>query len=352
MKLKQIIVMSVVVLCVVTWSVQAAVLTWTEDTTVPNKLQYGFTGVDTVGGNVYVSGFDQNAGYAGVVFKKSGGVWTNMGAGSGAWLNSVSATGASNVWSAGNGRIDHYNGTSWSQTSVAGEVAAIDSSSLMNAVASRPFGGVARTITSDGGATWTALPAGVGDQDRAVIMNSPTDIWFGTGDSGTWTAYAQHYNGTTYDKTYTLPIASGYTASKVTGFAQGGGQLYAVGMNQATWRYDSGSDTWSFIAHPWANYVAHRAAAVDPTTGDLYVVGDRGMIWSYDLSAGIWEEQLYLDHWNTNFASIAISNGILYAVGNGESGASAGVWMAEIPEPATMSLLGLGIVALIRRQRS
>ncbi len=331
------------VLLVAAASLQAAPLVWMQDVAFPGT-GLNTNGVSMAGGDVYVAGDDQTANYVGRVWKKSGNVWTDMGVGGGFWLDDAEATSASNVWASGNGRVDYYDGTSWTQTAIGGEATAIGTSGPGMAVTGG-FGGVPRMLTTDGGATWTNLPAsGIASQeDRSFIMNSPTDIWIGTGDAGTYTPYVQHWDGTSYT-TYAVPLPLG-VGTKVYEIAQGGGELYAVGLNQAASRLVGG--VFVELAHPWGNYQASRAAAVDPATGDLYVGSDRGAIHQYDVSAGVWVEQLYLGLGGEQFNSIAIEGGIIYAVGTPQ----VGIWAAEIPEPATMSLLGLGVIALIRKRQ-
>ena len=302
-----------------TASLQAVQLTWTEDTGGPSA--YSLTSVTISGGDVYVSGYDQTAGNAGKVWKKSSGVWTDMAVGAGLWLDDVAATSSANVWASGNGRIDHYDGTDWMKWAQGDEYTAIDSFDSLNAIAVSVGG--SRKITSDGGSNWTSLPAGMAGENRGVIMNAADDIWIGTGVS--WVPYVEHWDGSAYT-TYTVPLPLG-TGTKVTDLAAGNGELYAVGYNQAASRLIDGA--FVELNHPWGNYQPNRAAAVDPVTGNLYVCGDRGFIYSYDVSQDVWEEQLYISIGGESFNGIAIEGSTIYAVGT----PGIGVWTATIPEP-------------------
>lgn len=306
---------------------------WSKDVTfIGDGLQNN--GVTIVGGDVWIAGYDPGMGFAGMVYKKSGGTWSNMGLPMGGWLDGIAATSSSNVWVSGNGRVAKYDGTSWTNIAQSTEYTDIGTSGPLDAAWSFP----SRVITSDGGVTQTNMPATTATQMRGVHMNSPTDIWFG-GDDASFNHHAEHWDGTSFT-TYSLIGAGSFCGD----IAVGGGEVYTMGSGGVVARKVGGALV--DIAQGWGLYA--RGGAVHEATGDLYIAMERGMIRQYDVSEGTWIDQLYVNLGGQEFKDIAIEGDTIYAIGTEQIG----LWSTTIPEPATMSLLGLGALALIKRRRS
>ena len=318
-------------------TVSADPLVWTQDTAFLGD-GLNNNGVVVVGGEVYVAGYDQTASFGARVWKKSGGTWSDMGipafAGGGSWLDSIAATNSANIWVSGNGRIDQWNGSGWSNYPQGSEYTDIGTSGPLDATAAFPN----IIKTGDGGTSFPALPTGIPGTaaHRGVVMNSPSDIWIGGSDNGTFVGYAEHWNGSTMT-TYTLPTGGIF----VQDIAQDGGELYVTASSGVIHRFNgTGFDD---LAQGWT--LNMRGGAVHEATGDLYIAGERGIIRQYDVSAGVWNDQLYVNIGGESFQDISIEGDTIWAVGTPQIGA----WTATIPEPATMSLLGLGVIFLMRR---
>ena len=314
------------ILSVFTVTARATVLTWTQDTSAPDTSRYMFTGVSVIAGEPYVCGFDMVNGNAGVVWRKTGGVWVNIGVPSGSWLDSVTGTDVSHIWVAGNARILFFNGTTWTQQSDAGggEIVRIQALDFQKLIAVGTNG--LRYQTGDGGVTWVKLSNGPGNGiQRGLSANAENDIWIGgsTGSDG-WTPYTSHYDGNVWT-TYTMDWGSQVTG--VDGFT--GANIYACGYNAKVWLFDGSGFDLIGLPTIWGD-IACRGLAVDGD-GNAWVVGDRGFVQSYNCVSGLWELQLYLDAWNKNFSAVTIDESKIYVVGQGGIYTATGNWAPPLP---------------------
>ena len=92
--MKQLLVLSFAALLVAATSVRAVQLAWAEDLSAPDDAIYQFTDVQIIDGDVYVTGYAR-IGLAGFVWKRSGGVWTDLSIPSVSFVDAIGGTSGS-----------------------------------------------------------------------------------------------------------------------------------------------------------------------------------------------------------------------------------------------------------------
>ena len=315
--------MSLVLL--VTTSVQALQLTWTKDAAlgVPSEATFVFSGVNVIDGDVYLVGYARS-GFAGNVWKKSGGSWTNLNLPNGSWLDDVTGTSSTDILVSGNsGRVMRYNGSSWSQEPIGSgdEMKRIRSTDALTAVTIGVNG--ARKLTIDGGANWTDLPGGTGGTQIALYANSASDIWVGGifGGNGD----VDHYNGTSWT---TFAISPN---SRINGISQGGGNTYAVGTGGEAFKLNAAGTTFEDMLY-WGKNFTQAIDVFADSSGNAWIVGERATALHFDLDTGIYDTQSPGPHVNAggfDNLSVTISPDGLTAWVVGDKG----IWSAPVPEP-------------------
>ena len=303
---------------------RAIQLTWTQDLAAPDDVVFQLNGVRAIDGDVYLAGYT-NGTLAGYVWKRSGGVWTDLGFNLNGWLNTIDGTSSNDIWVGGSGGVFHYDGNSWTNipAGVGQEIKRIDAIDANHVVVLGANGGIRQS--ANGGGSWTSILGGNGGTTHGgLLANAPSDIWIGGYDGQT---YFEHWNGSSYD------VTPGYTTpgSFVQAIAGLGDHTYACGTGGEAWKLDASGTNFVDIVYPWKAFAAARDVAVD-TAGDAWFVGDRAHVFHYDMGTGVYDAQPANVHQNTSslgYQSIDIfnNNRNLIVVGRG------GVFDAELPAP-------------------
>jgi hypothetical protein len=310
-----------------TTSVRAEQLTWVEDLSAPDSATYQFTDVRVIGADVYMSGYARS-GLAGFVWKRIGGVWSDMNISNVSFVNSIHGTSGSDLWVGGNSGVHHYDGANWSGVAagVGQEVKNIVAIDASNVVALGAGGSIRQTV--NGGIAWTTISGGNGGTTVGLLANATDDIWIGGNDGQ---SYMEHWDGASYD------VTPGYTSpgSFVQAIFQNGTNIYASGTGGEAWRWDAGTMAFVSINYMWNNFASARDVVVDDS-GDAWFVGDRSHVFHYDGDTGAYDLQdsaiipngvTKKNSGNNSYTSIAIHNNNVNLIVVG----SDGVWEAEIP---------------------
>jgi hypothetical protein len=338
--MKQLLVLSFAALLVAATSVRAVQLAWAEDLSAPDDAIYQFTDVQIIDGDVYVTGYAR-IGLAGFVWKRSGGVWTDLSIPSVSFVDAIGGTSGSDLWVGGNSGVHHFDGGAWSPVAagVGGEVKNIAVIDTMNIVAIGTEGTIRQT--TDGGSNWNSIPGGLGGDTVGLLANGASDIWIG--GRFALQAYMEHWNGSAYDIT---PGTTTTLNSLVQAIAQNGTNTYACGTDGKAWKLDASGTHFVDIAYLWDGFAAARDVVVN-LSGDAWFVGDRAHVIHYDLDTGGYDLQndVTLNTSTNEYTSIDIysSDRNLIVVGNG------GVWEAEIEPPplaASTNVVVNGAVAM------
>ena len=303
--------------------VHAEVLSWSKDLSAPDISRYYFMQLRVIEDEEYLVGFDTHNSNSGMAWRKTGGIWVDLMVPSGPWLDSITGTSAGNLWVSGNGRILHYDGTTWTpQLSFTGELAQIQAIDADNAFAVGTGG--LRYQTANGGTDWVKLPNGPDNGVQFGLWLDETDIWVaGGGGMDGYTPFADHYDGVTWN-TYWMDYGS-----KVTGIDKRGDWLYACGYSGKVWQYDGVSFN-NLIGLPAGWAVVARTVVIDGD-GNCWVAGDRGFIQRYDNATSEWELQMYLNNSTKDFKSLCIHDSDIYAVGEDGIWTAIGNWTVDVP---------------------
>jgi hypothetical protein len=174
-------------------------------------------------------------------------------------LNAIAAISASNVWAAGQDsgspQIDHWNGSSWSQSTLpSGPCSVFENSCVLTGVSGGSATDVIAvgngTLNSNSAAGWVSVPLafrwnGSGWQPMTVPSSvsygamqhvqafSPTDAWaVGTAFNGTSSvAAAEHWNGSAWTQVPTpVSTTAGLSINAISGSS--GSDIWVVGTTQ------------------------------------------------------------------------------------------------------------------------
>lgn len=303
-------------------SVRADQLTWTEDLAAPDGATYQFTDVHVIGSDVYMSGYARS-GLAGFVWKRVGGVWSDMNISGVSFINTIHGTSGSDLWVGGNSGVHQYDGATWSGVSagVGQEVKNIVAIDASNIVALGAAGSIRQT--ANGGSTWSSIVGGNMGTTVGLLANAADDIWIGGNDGQ---SYMEHWNGASYD------ITPGYTTpgSFVQAIFQNGAHTYACGTGGEAWKLDASGTNFVDIVYQWQAFASARDVVVD-VSGDAWFVGNRSHVFHYDRETGVYDLQNDVTTVSAPQGDVYTSIGIHNNNANLIVVGSDGVWEAALP---------------------
>lgn len=317
-------------------------LTVTTLTYLGNAASGAGTANVTGAGSTWTASGTTNVGFQGrgEVNLTGGGTWTTaagklnyIGSSSGS-SGTVDIDGAGSIWtdsgttvvgSFGTGVVNLTNGGEWTTTANVNGSTYIGLSS-----------GSSGTVTVDGaGSTWTTSGPGytrVGSSGTGVVNLT---------NGGMWTSLVRTYIGLDSAGSGTVNIdgaGSTWTASGDTRVGNDGTGVVKLtngGLMVAESTLSIGGNN-SFIDMSSGGILMIGGDATD-LSGFLALIGGSGIIRYWD---------------GSDWSNITNADASSYSVEAITSGDFAGYTMLTVPEPATMSLLALGGIALLRRRRN
>lgn len=196
-------------------------------------------------------------GESGTILRFDGAAWTAVTGVTTSDVAAVWGASATDVWLAATSKVFHWNGASWSSTTVVGSMQGLSGTSGSD-IWLATEGGYLKHFT---GAGWpTVMPTGGSSTVFAVLAVSPTEVWSSSGPPG---SEMLAWNGTTWTGTSTgggVFVALAGTAGNVWGV--GGTRLghwtgaawetiTPAGVTMALWGiHGTGSDVWAVGSGP------------------------------------------------------------------------------------------------------
>ena len=175
-------------------------------------------------------------------------------------------------------------------------------------------------VTTDGGARWTSVPAGVlppaqpgegafAASGTCVVTLGTNEAWVGTGATDTARVLRTRDGGLTWDVAVT-PIAGGRSSGiaalaftdSLHGIALGGDIADAAARTDNVAVTADGGRTWRRGGRPRFSGAAYGAATVPGRPGWVVVVGPKGLDYSTDDGAS-WTSVDTLPYWSVGFGS-------------------------------------------------